>query len=188
MKLKKILSVVLSGALAVVMLAGCGGGTINKFLNDRSGDVRSALNGEYKELTFQKGGRELADAVSTVAGTLVDGQVVNGHVTGNVSNAVEQLTGYKAMPLTKWNPLTGAQENDFVAVFTYNVDSSEFDTAQEIGKDIADTLAALDLANAKDDHNSYTGYVSAYETRIGSGDDAYHAWVVGVHINQKVTE
>ena len=185
MKLKKILSLALSGILAVSMLAGCGGG-ISSVLSNRNSAFREALNSAQGDLTYRVGDSDLNDAISTVAGTLVDGQVANGIAPDAVSRTVEQLTGYKEMPITKWNPLTTAQENHFVAVFTYDIDDSKFDTWPEVAADVKTYLDKIELAGAKDDQNSYTGYVAAYETTVGEGDDAYDACVIGVVINQTV--
>ena len=80
MKLKRILSLALSGVLAVTMLTGCGGigSSINKFLDNRTSTVCSALNSAQGMMSYRKGGKDLDDAISKVAGTLVPGQVPDG--------------------------------------------------------------------------------------------------------------
>src|SRR5699024_10150000 len=88
MKLKRILSLALSGVLAVSMLTACGGGGISNILNDRSNTVRSALNGAQEMLSYKASDRNLDDAISTVAESLTATQVTNGLADNNVANAV----------------------------------------------------------------------------------------------------
>ena len=192
MKLKRILSLALSGVLAVSMLTACGSGGISNILNDRSNTVRSALNGAQSMLTYKASDRNLDEAIATVAESLTAGQVTNDVADSNVAGAVRQLTGYGDISLGEaWKAQTTVGEKTYVKVFVYNVDDSEFDEASEVAQDVASKLDSMKL---KDDlatkgegvTNSYKGYVSAYEKTIGTGDDAFDAWVVGVAVEQTV--
>ena len=192
MKLKRILSLALSGVLAVSMLTACGGGGISHILNDRSNTVRSALNGAQSMLTYKASDRDLNEAIATVAESLTAGQVTDGIADNNVSGAVRQLTGYGDMSLGgAWTAQTTEGEETYVKVFVYNVDSAEYDEASEVAQDVASKLDVMQLkadqaTKGEGVTNSYKGYVSAYEKTIGTGDDAFDAWVIGVAVEQTV--
>ena len=193
MKLKRILSLALSGVLAVSMLTACGGGSsISSLLDNRTSTVRSALNGAQSMVSYKSNDKELDDAISKVAGTLNPAQVTNGIADSSVSTTVRQLTGYDDLYLGEWKAQTTVGSETFVKVFVYNVENEAFDTASEVASDIA---KQLDLMKLKSDTatkvegytNSYKGNVVAYEKTIGEGDSAFDAWVVGVSITQTVS-
>lgn len=193
MKLKRILSLALSGVLAVSMLTACGGGSsISSLLDNRTSTVRSALNGAQDMVSYKSNDKELDDAISKVAGTLTPAQVTNGIADSSVSTTVRQLTGYDDLYLGEWKAQTTVGSETFVKVFVYNVENEAFDTASEVASDIA---KQLDVMNLKSDTatkvegytNSYKGNVVAYEKTIGEGDSAFDAWVVGVSITQTVS-
>ena len=191
MKLKRILSLALSGVLAVSMLTACGGGGISNILNDRSNTVRSALNGAQEMLSYKASDRNLDDAISTVAESLTATQVTNGLADNNVANAVRQLTGYGDMALSGWTAQTTVGEKTYVKVFVYDVDLAEYDEASDVAQDVAAMLDPMQLdsdqaTKGQGVTNSYKGYVSAYEKTIGTGDDAFDAWVIGVAVEQTV--
>lgn len=193
MKLKRILSLALSGVLAVSMLTACGGGSsISSLLDNRTSTVRSALNGAQDMVSYKSNDKELDDAISKVAGTLTPAQVTSGIADSSVSTTVRQLTGYDDLYLGEWKAQTTVGSETFVKVFVYNVENEAFDTASEVASDIA---KQLDVMNLKSDTatkvegytNSYKGNVVAYEKTIGEGDSAFDAWVVGVSITQTVS-
>lgn len=193
MKLKRILSLALSGVLAVSMLTACGGGSsISSLLDNRTSTVRSALNGAQDMVSYKSNDKELDDAISKVAGTLTPAQVTDGIADSSVSTTVRQLTGYDDLYLGEWKAQTTVGSETFVKVFVYNVENEAFDTASEVASDIA---KQLDVMNLKSDTatkvegytNSYKGNVVAYEKTIGEGDSAFDAWVVGVSITQTVS-
>ena len=191
MKLKRILSLALSGVLAVSMLTACGGGGISNILNDRSNTVRSALNGAQEMLSYKASDRNLDDAISTVAESLTATQVTNGLADNNVANAVRQLTGYGDMALSAWTAQTTVGEKTYVKVFVYDVDLADYDEASEVAQEVAAMLDPMQLdsdqaTKGQGVTNSYKGYVSAYEKTIGTGDDAFDAWVIGVAVEQTV--
>ena len=189
MKLKRILSLALSGVLAVSMLTACGGGGIGGALSDRSSAIRSELNGAQKMVNYKANDRDLKDALYTVAGTLTANQVTGGVATDAISNTVEQLTGYGDIWLGAWDASAADETATYVKVFVYNTDDEAFDTNREVADNIAKTLDVLDLKSdlATDAGTiSYSGNVGAYRTTVGSGDQAIHALVVGVAITQTV--
>lgn len=189
MKLKRILSLALSGVLAVSMLTACGGGGIGGALSDRSSAIRGELNGAQDMLNYKANDRDLKDAVYTVAGTLTANQVNGGVAPSAVSDTVRQLTGYGDIWLGPWDASKADETETFVKVFVYNTDDEAFDTNREVANNIAGTLKELDLksdlATGKGEI-SYSGDVAAYRTTVGSGEDAIHALVVGVAITQTV--
>ena len=189
MKLKRILSLALSGVLAVSMLTACGGGGIGGALSDRSSAIRSELNGAQDMVNYKANDRDLKDALYTVAGTLTAKQVTGGVATDAISNTVEQLTGYGDIWLGAWDASAADETATYVKVFVYNTDDEAFDTNREVADNIAKTLDVLDLKSdlATDAGTiSYSGNVGAYRTTVGSGDEAIHALVVGVAITQTV--
>ncbi|HIZ58901.1 MAG TPA: hypothetical protein H9725_10110 [Candidatus Faecalibacterium gallistercoris] len=189
MKLKRILSLALSGVLAVSMLTACGGGGIGGALSDRSSAIRSELNGAQDMMNYKANDRDLKDALYTVAGTLTANQVTGGVATDAISNTVEQLTGYGDIWLGEWDASAADETATYVKVFVYNTDDEAFDTNREVAYNIAKTLEVLDLKSdlATDAGKiSYSGNVGAYRTTVGSGDEAIHALVVGVAITQTV--
>ena len=192
MKLKRILSLALSGVLAVSMLTACGGGGIGGALSDRSSAIRSELNGAQDMMNYKANDRDLKDALYTVAGTLTANQVTGGVATDAISNTVEQLTGYGDIWLGAWDASAADETATYVKVFVYNTDDEAFDTNREVAKNIADTLEILDLKSdlATDAGDagtiSYSGNVGAYRTTVGSCDEAIHSLVVGVAITQLV--
>ena len=194
MKLKRILSLALSGVLAVSMLTACGGGSsISSLLDNRTSTVRSALNGAQEMVSYKSNDKELDDAISKVAGTLNPAQVTNGIADSSVSTTVRQLTGYGDMGLGgAWKAQTTVGSETYVKVFVYNVENEAFDTASEVASDIAEQLNVMNLKSdtatkVEGYTNSYKGNVVAYEKTIGEGDSAFDAWVVGVSITQTVT-
>ena len=147
MKLKRILSLALSGVLAVSMLTACGGGSsISSLLDNRTSTVRSALNGAQVMVSYKSNDKELDDAISKVAGTLTPAQVTNGIADSSVSTTVRQLTGYGDMGLGgAWKAQTTVGSETYVKVFVYNVENEAFDTASEVASDIAEQLKVMDL-------------------------------------------
>ena len=189
MKLKRILSLALSGVLAVSMLTACGGGGIGGALSDRSSAVRSELNGAQDMVNYKANDRDLKDAIYTVAGTLTAPQVTGGVATTAVSDTVRQLTGYGDIWLGAWDATAADETGTYVKVFVYNTDDEGFDTNREVADNIADTLEPLELKSdlaTGEGKVSYSGDVAAYRTTVGSGDEAIHALVVGVAITQTV--
>ena len=189
MKLKRILSLALSGVLAVSMLTACGGGGIGGALSDRSSAIRSELNGAQDMMNYKANNRDLKDAIYTVAGTLAANQVSGGVANSAITGTVEQLTGYGDIWLGAWDGSSAKETDTYVKVFVYNTDDEAFDTNREVADNIAETLDVLELKSdlaTNEGKVSYSGDVAAYKTTVGSGEDAIHALVVGVAITQTV--
>lgn len=196
MKLKRILSLALSGVLAVSMLAGCGGGSISKLLSDRTATVRGALNSAQTMLSYKSNDSKLADAVSKVAETITPDQITNVVAGSSVATTVQQLTGYGDLYLKDGDPWKAATEvgsKTYVKVFIYNVDDKAYDSTAEVASDLANKLEVMGLDKetaTKGDKvtNSYAGSIAAYEKTIGEGDKAVTVWVIGVAVTQTVTK
>ena len=195
MKLKRILSLALSGVLAVSMLAGCGGGSISKFLSNRTATVRGALNSAQTMLSYKSNDSKLADAVSKVAETITPDQITNVVAGSSVATTVQQLTGYGDLYLKDGDPWKAATEvgkKTYVKVFIYNVDDKNFDSTAEVVEDLSTKLGYMKLTEADATKgnkvtNSYAGNVVAYEKTVGEGDKAVTVWVIGVAVTQTVT-
>ncbi len=197
MKLKRILSLALSGVLAISMLTACGGGSsISNLLSNRTATVRGALNSAQTMLSYKSNDSKLADAVSKVAETITPVQIANGAVDGSVATTVQQLTGYGDLYLKDGDPWKAATEvgsKTYVKVFIYNVDDKAYDSTAEVASDLAKKLEVMGLDKetaTKGDKvtNSYAGSVAAYEKTIGKDDNAVTVWVIGVAVTQTVTK
>lgn len=195
MKIKRILSLALSGVLAISMLTACGGGSsISNLLSNRTPTVRSALNSEQQMLSYKSNDSKLADAVSKVAETITPAQIANGAVDGSVATTVQQLTGYDNLWLdSAWKAATKEGSETYVKVFVYNVDNENFDSTAEVVKDMSTKLGKMDLKSEDATKgtgvtNSYAGSVAAYEKTVGEGDKAVTVWVIGVAVTQTVTK
>ena len=195
MKLKRILSLALSGVLAISMLTACGGGSsISNLLSNRTATVRGALNSAQTMLSYKSNDSKLADAVSKVAETITPAQIANGAVDGSVATTVQQLTGYGDLYLKDGDPWKAATEvgsKTYVKVFIYNVDDKAYDSTAEVASDLANKLEVMGLDKetaTKGDKvtNSYAGSVAAYEKTIGKDDNAVTVWVIGVAVTQTV--
>ena len=188
MKLKRILSLALSGVLAVSMLTACGVGGIGGALSDRSSSFRSELNGAQAMLKYEAKDRDLSDAIYTVAGSLTEAQAKANGVNESVESTVQQLTGYHEPSLSAWHGADAEETATYVKVFVFDTNDLKYDTMQEVAKAVADVLApmALDADAAKADGVSYSGDVVAYKKTVGKGETAIDALVVGVAITQTV--
>ena len=188
MKLKRILSLALSGVLAVSMLTACGG--IGSALANRSSSFRSELNGAQEMLNYKAGDRSLSDAIYTVAGTLTEAQANTNGVDDGVESTVQQLTGYREPSLTPWNGADAKETLTYVKVFVYNTDNADYDTMREVADNVADTLDGMKLNSDAATANgvTYSGDVAAYEKTVGTGENAIHALVVGVAITQTIAD
>lgn len=188
MKLKRILSLALSGVLAVSMLTACGG--IGSALANRSSSFRSELNGAQEMLNYKAGDRSLSDAIYTVAGTLTEAQANTNGVDDGVESTVQQLTGYREPSLTPWNGADAKETLTYVKVFVYNTDNADYDTMREVADNVAKTLGSMKLNSDTATANgvTYSGDVAAYEKTVGTGENAIHALVVGVAITQTIAD
>ena len=188
MKLKRILSLALSGVLAVSMLTACGTGGIGGALSDRSSSFRSELNGAQAMLKYEAKDRDLSDAIYTVAGSLTEAQAKANGVNESVESTVQQLTGYHEPSLSPWQGKDAKETDTYVKVFVFDTNDLKYDTMQEVAKAVAEVLApmALDADAAKADGVSYSGDVAAYKKTVGKGETAIDALVVGVAITQTV--
>ena len=195
MKLKRILSLALSGVLAVSLMTGCfgGGGKLFGDADNRSSEVASALNGAVESVSFKTNNSKLNEAVSTIAGSLTAAQAkVNGPVdTGSTIQATaRQITGYDNMTVgDPWHTRTDIGEWNFVRIFVFDAEDSAYDTKGEVMDAVSSKIKMMNLNSTKDGEtvtNSYKGYVSAYEVEVGTKEEPASAWVIGIALTQTV--
>ena len=193
MKLKRILSLALSGVLAVSLMTGCFGGGGKSDAINRSSTVASALNGAVNAVSFKTNNSDLNKAVSTIADSLTANQAKqNGAVdTGSIiQSTARQITGYDNMTVGEpWSTRTDVGEYNFVRIFVYDAENSAYDTEGEVMDAVASKIKMMNLNDTKDNGtytNSYKGYVSAYEVEVGTEEEPASAWVIGVALTQTV--
>ncbi len=195
MKLKRILSLALSGVLAVSMLTACGMGSNLSNAVNRSSAVASDLNGAVAGVSFRTNDSKLNDAVTAIAGSLTASQAKeNGAVdSGTIQATALQVTGYDDMDITgAWTARQDGEEHKFVKIFVFDAENSAYDTLGEATKVVSDAFNKMKLEEGQatasaTTTNSYKGYVSAYEVEVGTEDAPASAWVIGVSLIQTVT-
>ena len=196
MKLKRILSLALSGVLAVSMLTACGMGSNLSNAVNRSSAAASDLNGAVTGVSFRTNDSKLNDAVTAIAGSLTASQAkVNGPVGSgnNIQATAAQVTGYDDMDITgAWTARQDGEEHKFVKIFVFDAENSAYDTLGEATKVVSDAFNKMELeadqaTASATTTNSYKGYVSAYEVEVGTEDAPASAWVIGVSLIQTVT-
>ena len=194
MKLKRILSLALSGVLAVSMLTACGGGSIDSIFRpgDKSAAFADALNDAQTMLEYDSNDGKLKTAIADVVRSVSKDDVKNGIDQSDISAAVRVKTGYEDLWLDDaWKAVTESTHS--VKVFIY--DASTF-TMSEVANDVAEKLSVMgldkDAAKENATHtNSYEGDVAARAVTISaanSGEKDTEAWVVAVAIEQTATK
>ena len=203
MKLKRILSLALSGVLAVSMLTACGiGGGSGIFgAGDQSSPFASTLNSKLDDdtkavITYRSNDSDLKSAVRSVANAVTEGQANNGNgeAPTNITNTVETLTGYgKLSTGSAWNVAT--ESGTYVKVYVYDATNDSYNTLDEVATAVKNDLQIINLKGATGNgsyNNTYKGNVAAYKVTIptassDSGAKDAEAWVIGVAIEQTVT-
>ena len=204
MKLKKILSLALSGILAVSMLAACGGGNGVSGLfdtNDQSGSFASTLNSKLSDntkeaITFDNKDSKLKSVVRDVAKTVTEDQAnkATGDATSEITTTVQTLTGYGALSTgDKWD--VASKSGTYVKVYVYNANNDSYNTLDEVATLIKNDIEKINLHDAMTGTahtNSYKGSVAAYKVAIptassDSGAKDAAAWVIAVAIEQTAT-
>ena len=204
MKLKRILSLALSGVLAVSMLTACGiGGGSGIFgAGDQSSPFASTLNSKLDDdtkavITYRSNDSDLKSAVRSVANAVTEGQANNGNgeAPTNITNTVETLTGYgKLSTGSAWNVAT--ESGTYVKVYVYDATNDSYNTLDEVATAVKNDLQIINLKGATGNgsyNNTYKGNVAAYKVTIptassASGAKDAEAWVIGVAIEQTVTK
>ena len=194
MKLKRILSLALSGVLAVSMLTACGGGSGIFGANDQSGTFARLLNSKLDDATaeaIEYSGRSrfsLNSAIRDVANTLSENQISNGPATGTIPSTVQQLTQCVDLNINdEW--VASPEDRNHVKVFVYDADNDDYNTLDEVATAVRDQLNTMKLGDEQalssgGFTNEYSGYVAAYQTTLDAGEEDAHAWVIGVVIVQ----
>ena len=198
MKLKRILSLALSGVLAVSMLTACGigggAGLSGNSIDDNTNAVRRAMNTELDDLaqtTVDYGtDRDLTEATAAVARTLTESEAKaatkdGAIVSGTASNMMSRYVEYDrwTSSFSTYHPTT-AEDVTYVTALVF--DGSM--TAQEVGEAMADNVAKWDLKNAEAKLNSFDGSVAAYKVTIEAADSSAEdtsVWFVGLMLEQK---
>ena len=197
MKLKRILSLALSGVLAISMLAGCGIGTVTVSGNKLSAEttaVRKAMNTELDTLAQDtvdyKSNSELANATAAVAQTVTVDEVKKASKTGTIlGGSIESMMG-RYMKFTAWTdgfgthaPTAGNGDKTYATALLF--DGSM--TAQEVGKAMAANVAKWDLKAVDKASFTFDGSVAAYKVTIKAADSESKdttVWVVGLMLEQ----
>ena len=191
MKLKKILSLALSGILAVSMLAACGGGNI--FSGNRASrqttSVLSAMNAELVDLNettvTYKGNGDLRKAVSNVADTITVVEAAKANNTGAIADpsVITMAKRYvnitnEASFATHTNPSDGAVWGTIVL---FDGDLS----ASDVGEAMAENVNKWGLKSLAG--FEFEGAVEAYKVTIPAADsesDDVTVWLVGVTLTE----
>ena len=194
MKLKRILSLALSGVLAVSMLTACGGGSGIFGANDQSGTFARLLNSKLDDETaeaIEYSGRSrfnLNSAIRDVANTLTEGQISDGPATGTIPGTVQQLTQCVDLNISEeWT--ASPDDRNHVKVFVYDADDDNYNTLDEVATAVRNQLDTMKLGaeqalSSGGYTNEYSGYVAAYQATVDAGEEEAHAWVIGVVIVQ----
>lgn len=198
MKLKRILSLALSGVLAVSMLTACGGGISDIFgAGDQSASFAKLLNSKLDEATakvveYSSSDKcNLKSTVRSVVNTLEKDQIDNSVADSAIMTMAVQMTKCNDMNLSSaWT--ASPEDRTHVKIFVYDADDDRYNTLDEVATAVKDQLANMKLGDAQatkteEYTNKYSGYVSAYATTVkasASGEEDSHAWVVGVVLVQ----
>ena len=205
MKLKRILSLALSGVLAVSMLTACGiGGGSGIFgAGDQSSSFANTLNGKLddetaKGIRYRSNDSELKNAIRTIANVVTE-QTANSatgeNFPANLTTTVETMTEYGTLSTgAEWG--VAKESGTYVKVYVFNANNDDYNTLDEVATEVKDSLATIDLPGATGDadyDNTYEGNVAAYKVTIPTASSAAdaedaEAWVIGVAIEQTATE
>ena len=205
MKLKRILSLALSGVLAVSMLTACGiGGGSGIFgAGDQSSSFANTLNGKLddetaKVIRYRSNDSELKNAIRTIANVVTE-QTANSatgeNFPANLTTTVETMTEYGTLSTgAEWG--VAKESGTYVKVYVFNANNDDYNTLDEVATEVKDSLATIDLPGATGDadyDNTYEGNVPAYKVTIPTASSAAdaedaEAWVIGVAIEQTATE
>lgn len=193
MKLKRILSLALSGVLAVSMLTACGG--VNDLLTGNrssreTGRVLSAMNAELTVLEDKvvdyKSDNDLRKAVDNVADTLTVVEAAKATKDGALAGSSINTMMKRYVDITNdasfanhGNPSDGAVWGTAV-LFDGDM------TATEVGKAMAANVHKWNL-KALENSYEFDGNVEAYKVTIPAADREsgdVSVWIVGVTLEE----
>ncbi len=201
MKLKRILSLALSGVLAVSMLTACGfGGNADKLPGKNEVTpvsltlaVNSAINSKPK---FESD-NTLSKAVQSAASTLTANQVAaEGLAPQAILDMVRQMTYTGAKPELD-NPAAWSAYGSDASFSTVRIYKGDYDTATVANKIKTDVVDKIDLdekkategktTEGKDFTCEYDCYVAGCKVTVAEaaadGSDVT-VWVVGIQIDR----
>ena len=196
MKLKRILSLALSGVLAVSMLTACGfGGNADKLPGKNEVTpvsltlaVNSAINSKPK---FESD-NTLSKAVQSAASTLTANQVAaEGLAPRAILDMVRQMTYTSAKPELD-NPAAWSAYNSDASFSTVRIYKGDYDTATVANKIKTDVVDKIALTSEKATEGNdftcdYDCYVAGCKVTVAEaaadGSDVT-VWVVGIQIDR----
>lgn len=199
MKLKRILSLALSGILAVSMLTACGiGGSVagisgNRIAPDTT-TVRRAMNTELDTLAQgivdYKANNDLTNATAAVARTLTEAEAKqankDGAIVGSVAAMMNRyVDGTWTSSFGKYTP-TSDKDETFVTALVFDGSMS----AEEVGKAMAANVAKWDLKSVDAKSYTFDGSIAAYKVTIEATDEKAEdtsVWFVGLMLEQTAT-
>ncbi len=197
MKLKRILSLALSGVLAVSMLTACGfGGNADKLPGKNEVTpvsltlaVNSAINSKPK---FESD-NTLSKAVQSAASTLTANQVatVDTLAPQAILDMVRQMT-YTSVKKELDTPTAWSAYNSDASFSTVRIYKGDYDIATVANKLKTDVIDKIDLTNKKATEDTgftceYDCYVAGCKVTVAEaaadGSDVT-VWVVGIQIDR----
>ena len=202
MKLKRILSLALSGVLAVSMLTACGfGGGVSGSGNKISSDttaVRAAMNTLLdfldEDTVDYKTNGDLTNATAAVARTLTEAEAKAANKDGAIVGTSAAAMMGRYVEYDVWTsgfgkyPPTSGEDKTFVTALVF--DGSM--TAAEVGKAMAANVAKWDLKSIDSKSFTFDGSIAAYKVTIEAADEKAEdtsVWFVGLMLEQTaVTE
>ena len=196
MKLKRILSLALSGVLAVGLMTGCFGGGGTKLPGNNDVDsisITTAVNSAINSKPKFESNRDLSDAVQAAASTLTAAQVAKTDVLApaSVLGMVRQMTDTEAKTQLD-NPEAWDAINSDVKVSTVRIYDGDYDVATVANKIKTDVLDKIQLTSetATTDEAftcEYDCYIAACKATVAEaaedGSDVT-VWVVGIQIDR----
>ena len=196
MKLKRILSLALSGVLAVSMLTACGfGGNADKLPGKNEVTpvsltlaVNSAINSKPK---FESD-NTLSKAVQSAASTLTANQVAaEGLAPRAILDMVRQMTYTSAKPELD-NPAAWSAYNSDASFSTVRIYKGDYDTATVANKIKTDVVDKIALTSEKAtegndftcDYDCYGAGCKVTVAEAAADGSDVTVWVVGIQIDR----
>ena len=198
MKLKRILSLALSGVLAVSMLTACGGGGKGGNEVKYVDGFVSALNGATNNSPEVESSDTLSRAVRRVATEMTIDQAKEGPADEALREKVRDITDTVVKPQldepSAWDTYKEAKKFSTVRIYAAGENVNAATIANKVKSDVFDKIQLSNAVKGDDYTNSYKCYASAYEVTVSDGADAEDkkaedvtVYVVGIQIDRSVT-
>ena len=199
MKLKRILSLALSGVLEVSLMTGCfgGGGKGGNEVKYVDGFV-SALNGATNNSPEVESSDTLSRAVRRVTTEMTIDQAKEGLADEALREKVRDITDTVVKPQldepSAWDTYKEAKKFSTVRIYAAGENVNAATIANKVKSDVFDKIQLSNAVKGDDYTNSYKCYASAYEVTVSDGADAEDkkaedvtVYVVGIQIDRSVT-